>query len=132
MPHIPRVVCVECYVEMKLQRAVLVRMICAIGDYYTIQGDVHQCPRCEHRVIAGWAQNPSAHAHDQEEYQQDLKHVDLTVDLEPHIKLSRREETIVVPGIECHRCRSPGTQLTLGQWWCRACGHEQEAKEARQ
>ena len=64
MPHIPRVVCSGCLVEMRQAKTgVCVEMLTKEGEpYYKVEGDAFACPRCSRTVITGFAPEPLAHA----------------------------------------------------------------------
>ncbi len=66
MPHIPKVICGGCNVEMRrLKNGTKVEMLLEDGNpYYKINGDAFTCPRCSRTVITQFADRPFANNFD--------------------------------------------------------------------
>ena len=62
----PKMVCVECEVELKPEEnGALIIENASFGPYKVWYADVWSCPKCQHETVAGFGNNPIAeHYHE--------------------------------------------------------------------
>ncbi len=59
MPHIPRLVCEPCNIEMRpLKNDVTAEAMIERGPHYKIQCDRWECETCGRTVLSGFAEQP--------------------------------------------------------------------------